>query len=202
MNLSNINFKQSNNLFILFILKNTSINFQPLLQNKLVIAQPLLQSNFEELYAAASDPLIWEQHPNKNRYQRTVFENYFKGAIESGGAFLVKDAQTNAVIGSSRYSDYDAATNTVSIGYTFFICSCWGKGHNYALKNLMLNYIFQFVDTVTFYIGAVNKRSQISIEKFGAIKTGETEMAYFGEAPKTDFVYAITKEQWLQMQKT
>jgi RimJ/RimL family protein N-acetyltransferase len=180
-------------------LKPSVINFQPLLQNNLVIAEPLKESDFESLYTAASDSLIWEQHPNKNRYQRQEFENYFKGAIESGGAFLVKDAQTNEVIGSSRYSDYNVETNTVSIGYTFFSRSCWGKGHNYALKKLMLDHIFQFVYTVTFYIGAVNKRSQISIERFGAVKTGEAEMAYYGEAAKLDYIYAITKEQWQQM---
>ena len=164
----------------------------------MVIAEPLKESDFESLYTAASDPLIWEQHPNKNRYQRQVFENYFKGAIESGGAFLVKDAKTNEVIGSSRYSDYKAETGTVSIGYTFFIRNCWGKGHNYALKKLMLDHIFQFVNTVTFYIGGVNKRSQISIERFGAVKTGEAEMAYYGEPTKLDYIYTITKEQWQQ----
>ena len=183
-------------------MKNVHINFQPQLQNELIKARPLLPSDFEGLYAAASDPLIWEQHPNKFRYQRPDFENYFKGAIESGGALLVTDAQTGEIIGSSRYSDYDAATNTVSIGYTFFSRHCWGKGFNYTLKNLMLAHIFQFVDTVTFYIGAVNMRSQISIERYGAIKTGEAETAYYGEAAKIDFIYTITKEQWLQMGDT
>lgn len=170
-----------------------------MLQNNLVTAQPLKLSDIENLYTAASDPLIWEQHPNKNRYQREAFENYFKGAIESAGAFLVKDSQTNEIIGSSRYSDYSAETDTVSIGYTFLIRSYWGSGCNYALKKLMLDYIFQYVSTVTFYIGAANKRSQISIERFGATKIGEKEMAYYGEAAKLDFVYAITKEQWLQL---
>ncbi|MGG9962763.1 GNAT family N-acetyltransferase [Ferruginibacter sp. SUN106] len=179
----------------------TTINFQPFLKDALVIAMPLQTNDFEVLYNAASDPLIWEQHPNKNRYQRAEFENYFKGAIESGGAFIVKDAVTNEVIGSSRFSDYDAATNTVAIGYTFFIRSHWGTGHNYALKKLMLQYIFQFVDTVNFYIGAVNKRSQTSLERFGAIKTGEKEMAYYGEAAKLDYIYTITRAQWLQLNK-
>ena len=164
-----------------------------------MIAEPLKETDFESLYLAASDPLIWEQHPNKNRYQRQQFENYFKGALESGGAFLVKDACTKEVIGSSRYSDYSAEKGIVSIGYTFFVRSCWGKGYNYALKKLMLDHIFQGVDTVQFYIGAVNKRSQVSIERVGAVKTGETEMAYFGEAPKLDYVYTITKEQWQQL---
>ncbi len=164
----------------------------------MVTATALTQTDFEDLYRAASDPFIWEQHPNKNRWRREVFENYFEGAISSGGAFLVRDVQTDEVIGSSRYSDYDQETNTVSIGYTFFIKSHWGKGYNYALKQLMLDHIFQFVDTVTFYIGAVNKRSQISIERFGAIKIGEEEKAYYGEPLKMDYVYAITKAQWKQ----
>ena len=168
----------------------------------MVKARPLQPTDFEGLFAAASDPLIWEQHPNKNRYKQPDFENYFKGAIESGGALLVTDAQTGEIIASSRYSDYDAATNTVSIGYTFFSRQCWGKGYNYALKNLMLHHIFHFVDTVTFYVGAVNKRSQISIERYGAIKTGEAETAYYGEAPKTDFIYTITKKQWLKIGNT
>ncbi len=177
---------------------NPIIDFQPTLQNELVTAVPLTLPDFEVLYAAASDPLIWEQHPNTNRYKREEFENYFKGAMESGGAFLVKDARTLEVIGSSRYSDYDAAKQVVSIGYTFFIRTCWGSGHNYALKNLMLDHIFRFVETVTFYIGAVNKRSQISLERFGAVKTGEMEMAYYGEPAKLDYIYTITKQQWQQ----
>jgi RimJ/RimL family protein N-acetyltransferase len=181
-------------------LKQSSIPFQPVLKNKLIVAEPLQQSDFDRLYQAASDPLIWEQHPNKNRWQLQAFENYFAGAIKSGGAFLVKDAQTEEVIGSSRYSDHDEETNTVSIGYTFFIRSHWGKGYNYALKELMLDHIFQYVDRVRFYIGAVNKRSQISIERFGAIKTGEEEMAYYGEPAKLDYIYAIIKEQWEQLQ--
>ena len=169
---------------------------QPLLRNNLVIAQPLCETDFEDLYRAASDPLIWQQHPNKDRYLRNVFETYFEGAIASGGAFLVKDTKTNEIIGSSRYSDYSPASDTISIGYTFFIRSHWGTGHNYALKQLMLDHIFQYVKNVTFYIGAMNRRSQISIEKLGAVKTGEEEMSYYGEISKLNYIYTITKEQW------
>lgn len=178
------------------------MNTQPYLENEWVKARPLQPDDFELLYAAASDPLIWEQHPNKLRYQRPVFENYFKGGIESGGALLVTDAKTGDVIGSSRYSDYIADSNIISIGYTFFVRSVWGKGHNYALKQLMLDHIFQYVDAVTFYIGAVNKRSQISLERFGAVKTREVELAYYGEAPKLDYEYIITKENWQQKKQT
>lgn len=173
-----------------------AIDFQPVLCNEKVGARPLEASDFESLYAAAADPLIWVQHPNPDRYKREVFANYFSGAMASGGAFLVTDALTGNVIGSSRYSDYDPEKNSVSIGYTFFSRSCWGKGYNYALKKLMLDHIFGYVELVTFYIGAVNKRSQVSIERLGAVKTGEKILAYYGEAPKLDFEYSISRENW------
>ena len=169
---------------------------QPTLQNNLITASPLQTTDFDALYTAASDPLIWEQHPNKNRWQPEAFKNYFEGAIKGGGAFLVKDAATGLVIGSSRYV-IDEKDKTISIGYTFFLRSHWGKGYNQALKKLMLNYAFINADTVYFFIGAANKRSQIAIERIGAKKIREEETAYYGEAPKLDYVYAIEKQNWV-----
>ncbi|MFN8253651.1 MAG: GNAT family N-acetyltransferase [Ferruginibacter sp.] len=173
------------------------MNLQPFLQNELVTATPLQQKDFEALYAAASDPLIWEQHPNKNRWQLAEFTNYFKGAMESSGAFLVTDTKTDEVIGSSRYVD-DKLKGELSIGYTFFKRSHWGTGHNKALKQLMLAHAFQYTGIVYFYIGAVNKRSQIAITRIGAQKIREEETAYYGEAPKLDYIYAIEKDGWIQ----
>jgi N-acetyltransferase len=177
-----------------------NFNLQPILRNDLVVAIPLVENDFEALYVAASDPLIWEQHPNKNRWQLADFKNYFKGAMESGGAFLVKDAVTNEVIGSSRYANNKTKIE-LSIGYTFFKRSHWGTGHNTALKKLMLDYAFNFIDVVYFYIGGVNKRSQIAISRVGAKKVREEQTAYYGEAPKLDFVYAIEKSDWTSNKK-
>ena len=171
------------------------INLQPTLKSHLIEAVPLQPHHFNVLFTAASDPLIWEQHPNKNRWQLKEFANYFEGAIKSGGAFLVSNAQTGEVLGSSRYV-VDETDNSISIGYTFFVRSCWGKGYNPELKKLMLNHIFQYVDTIYFFIGAVNKRSQIAIERIGAKKVAEKETAYYGEPVKLDYVYAIEKINW------
>ncbi len=174
------------------------MNLQPTLQNELVIAIPLQQAHFDLLFAAASDPLIWEQHPNKNRYQLADFTNYFEGALKSGGAFLIKDVVTDEVIGSTRFYDFieNEIEHSITIGYTFYIRSHWGTGHNHSLKKIMLNHAFQYVDMVNFYIGALNKRSQISIERLGAQKTKELEVAYYGEPPKLNFVYSISKKDW------
>ena len=163
------------------------------LQNELIRLTPLQETNFEELYAVASNPLVWEQHPNKLRYQRDVFQNYFEGAMLSKGAFIIRDNKTNEVVGCSRYYDYDEIESSVLIGYTFIGIKFWGKDYNKALKKLMLDYAFQFVNKVYFHIGAFNYRSQKAIEKIGATKVDEFEVEYYGETSKLNFIYLITK---------
>src|SRR5262245_35465956 len=74
--------------------KMTSVDLQPSLQGDLVTLRPLRGEDFEPLFAVASDPLIWEQHPSRDRYRREVFAGYFDSAMESGGALLVSDART------------------------------------------------------------------------------------------------------------
>ena len=163
------------------------------LQNELIQLVPLQETDFEALYEVANDELLWEQHPNKLRYQRAVFQNFFQGAIESKGAFFVRDAQTKEPIGSSRFYDYDEKTNSIVIGYTFIGRKYWGKGYNKALKKLMMDYAFLYVDTIYFHIGAHNIRSQKAIEKIGAVKIDEIEVIYYGEDSKLNYIYRINK---------
>ncbi|MEO7310806.1 MAG: GNAT family N-acetyltransferase [Chitinophagaceae bacterium] len=170
---------------------------QPTLQNEFVKIRPLAAEDFDTLYLVASDPLIWEQHPNKNRYQLEAFQNFFKGAMESGGAFLVFDTQTNETIGSSRFCDAEEDDpSCVAIGYTFLARDHWGSTYNQALKKLMIDHAFRFVDRVVFHIGAENRRSQNAIEKVGAKKVAEIEMEYYGEPSKLNFTYQIDKIAW------
>lgn len=178
------------------------MNVQPVLEDEVIIALPLKEEDFELLYAVASDPAVWDQHPNKDRYKREVFQNFFEGAIRSHGAFIVYDKTTGKPAGSSRYYDYDPEERSILIGYTFFARQFWGKTYNYRLKKLMLDYAFQFVDKVIFHIGATNFRSQRSISKLGAKKVAEEEVTYYGEAPKLNFVYEITNKEWEEKTST
>jgi N-acetyltransferase len=175
---------------------------QPTLENDKVLLSPLQESDFEALYAVASDPKIWEQHPNKDRWRREVFQTFFEGALKSGGAFKIIDKATSAIAGSTRIYDYNKQDHSILIGYTFFGTAYWGKGFNPAVKSLLLDYLFRFVDRVDFHIGAVNIRSQKSIERLGAKKVGEQEVAYFGELPKLNHVYRIEKDDWLKNKTT
>jgi RimJ/RimL family protein N-acetyltransferase len=169
------------------------------LQNKLVKLIPLKKEDFENLYKVASDPLIWEQHPNKNRYQRDVFEIYFTGAMESGGAFLIIDNQIQEIIGSSRFYEYNSEERSVAIGYTFLARDHWGSVYNTALKSIMIDHAFKFVNTVIFHIGSNNIRSQKAITKLGATKIAEVQMEYYGEQTQLNFTYQLTKDEWQKL---
>jgi RimJ/RimL family protein N-acetyltransferase len=171
-------------------------NIQPTLENEIAILRPLLEKDFEDLYAAASNPKIWEQHPNKDRWKRPVFKTFFEGAIQSKGAFKIVDKVTGKIMGSTRYYDFNEQENSIFIGYTFYAVEYWGKGINNSVKTLILDYIFQFVSKVNFHIGADNIRSQVAIGRIGAEKIGEQEVTYFGEASKLNYVYEITKAKW------
>lgn len=145
-----------------------NFDLQPTLMGKLIQLRPLNQEDFAELFDCASDPKIWEQHPQRNRYQKEVFQKFFDGAIASLGAFVIIDLETNHIIGSSRFYNLDAQDRQITIGYTFLKTIYWGGKFNRELKTLMLKHAFRFVDLVIFEIGANNQRSRKAIEKIGA----------------------------------
>ena len=145
---------------------------QPTLRGELVELRPLGEDDFAELYAVASDPLIWEQHPASDRYKEDVFREFFSGALESGGAFIVSDAKTGRVIGSTRFFGYDEEQGEIEIGWTFLARSHWGGLYNGEMKQLMLAHAFKFVESVVFLVGPDNMRSRRAVEKIGGVLDG------------------------------
>lgn len=171
---------------------------QPTLENETVILQPLQESDFEKLYAVASDPKVWEQHPNKNRCERDIFRNFFEGAMSSGGAFIIIDKESGEVSGSTRFYSYDEDESSIFIGYTFYGTKFWGSKLNPQVKRMMLDYIFKYVHLVKFHVGAVNWRSRKAMERLGAELKGEIVVAYHGEPHRNNVEYWIKKEDWLK----
>lgn len=180
----------------LYSFASMHLNIQPTLEAGGIVLYPLQEADFEDLYNTASNPKIWEQHPNKDRWKKEVFKVFFEGALQSNGAFKIVDKATEKIIGSTRYYGFSEQDRSIYIGYTFYATEYWGKGINHRIKAVMLDYIFDFVNTVRFQIGAHNIRSQISIVRLRAEKIGEEETAYYGEEPKLNFVYEMRKETW------
>jgi RimJ/RimL family protein N-acetyltransferase len=166
-----------------------TFELQPILKSEILEVRPLRADDFQELYAVASDPLVWEQHPNSDRYKHDVFRKFFDEAFASGGALVVIDRKTGHVIGSSRFNCYDLARSEVEIGWTFLARSHWGGIYNGELKRLMMEHAFKFVDNVIFFIGSTNLRSQRALEKIGGVRIGTKSDPNNRES----FIYRITR---------
>lgn len=167
-----------------------SFDRQPLLLGELLELRPLRSDDFEELFQVAADPLIWEQHPERNRYQEATFRAFFDEALTSGGALVALDRANGHIIGSSRYHGYDADRSVIEIGWSFLARAYWGGRYNGEMKGLMVEHAFRSVKRVIFIIGPENRRSQRAVEKIGGMRAGTTIDAHGRER----VVYELTPE--------
>lgn len=159
------------------------INLQPVLAGRTIKLRPLEQGDFEALYLVASDPKIWEQHPDSERHQREIFQQrFFESALASRGALVIQESDSGRIIGSSRYYEWNPDTREISIGYTFIERNHWGVGTNRELKELMLNHIYQWARVVWFHVGKNNIRSRRAVEKLGATLSYEKERELRGKS--------------------
>jgi N-acetyltransferase len=151
-----------------------SFDRQPILCGDLLELRPLRVDDFAALFAVAADPLIWEQHPERHRYEEGTFRAFFDEGLASGGALVALDRANGRIIGSSRYHGYDAARSVIEIGWSFLARAYWGGRYNGEMKRLMVQHAFRFVNRVLFIIGPDNRRSQRAVEKIGAVRAGTT----------------------------
>ena len=147
-------------------------------------------SHFEELYLVAGNPIIWEQHPEKDRWKKEIFSNFFQIAIQNElGCLTIIDKSLGKFIGSTRFYSHDEADSTVRIGYTFLSPEYWGTSANYQIKKVMLDYVFQYIEKVFFDIGENNIRSRKATEKLGAVQ--------YKKGDDGKLVYILLKKEYL-----
>jgi RimJ/RimL family protein N-acetyltransferase len=170
-------------------------DFQPTLTGPNIIVRPIAADDWQQLFAAASDPKIWEVHPVPNRYTESEFRKFFDGALRSRMGFVFVDRKTGRLVGSSRYFGYEPDKSEIEIGWTFMTREFWGGAANREVKRLMLDHAFGFVDTVIFWVGETNWRSQGAMTKIGGIKRdGLFTRELSGDQPY--FIFEITRDRY------
>ena len=177
---------------------NETFSFQPTLYGENISLRPLAASDFDGLFACASNKKVWAGHPNSDRYKEPVFREYFESLMNSRAAVVVTDNITAEIIGTSRYYLVDSIPDDISIGFTFLSCDYWGGKTNFELKKMMLDYAFGFFDVVWFHVSPSNIRSQKATLKIGAIFSHEEINKLSG---KNDlwFCYKIGKAEWMEI---
>jgi RimJ/RimL family protein N-acetyltransferase len=172
-------------------------DFQPILTGTNVIVRTISADDWSELFAAGSDPEIWTVHPVRDRYTERGFRKYFDDAVASKMAFVFVDRSTGRLIGSSRYYGYEPERSEIEIGWTFIVRSHWGGATNREVKQLMLDHAFTFVDTVIFWVGETNWRSQGAMTKIGGVKReGLFTRELSGTTPY--LIFEIGKDRYLE----
>jgi RimJ/RimL family protein N-acetyltransferase len=171
-------------------------DLQPTLTGTLIELRPLRPQDFDALFSAASDPKIWEQHPDSDRYQRKVFQRFFDGALDSKGAFAIIERKSGRIIGSSRYCNLDLTNREVEVGWTFLEREFWGGTYNRELKQLMLEHAFRFVDRVVFVVGEQNFRSQKALAKIGATFLTKSQLPTAEGTVRTNVVFIISAKSY------
>ena len=171
-------------------------DFQPTLIGPTVTIRPISADDWQELFAAGSDPGIWKVHPVPDRYPEPAFRKFFNGAVNSKMGFVFVDHATGQLVGSSRYHGYDPERSEIEIGWTFIVRSHWGGATNREVKRLMLDHAFSFVDTVIFWVGERNWRSQGAMTKIGGIRRqGLLTRELSGATPHV--IFEIGKRRYL-----
>jgi hypothetical protein len=170
-------------------------DFQPTLQGPTVTLRPQRADDFEPMYAVASDPLMWALHPEKDRWQRPVFEQLFASGSQGNGALTIVQTATGRVIGSSRYYDWNPHKAEVVIGYTYLARDQWGGAVNRELKRLMLQHAYGYARKVWFHVGIDNLRSRRAMEKIGAQRSHHISLPNLSGIPRDMVVYVMRAPQ-------
>ena len=170
------------------------MNRQPTLEGERLLLRPLREDDWEALFAAASDPLIWEVHPANDRWQEPVFRAFFDDALANGGALAVIDKASGVIVGSSRFQNHDPANGgSVEIGWTFLARSHWGGSYNAEMKRLMLAHALREVERAVFRVGETNLRSRGAMEKIGGRLTDRIDLTMLPSGPARHVIYEIDR---------
>jgi RimJ/RimL family protein N-acetyltransferase len=174
---------------------------QPRLESERVLLRPLASDDWDALFEIASDAAIWEQHPMHDRWRSDVFREFFQDALAKGGALAIIDKRDGAIIGSSRFQEYEPDEDgndggSVEIGWTFIARKFWGKGINREVKRLMLAHAFEHVARVDFRVGETNYRSRIALENIGAERSRRTELSQYQGKRVLHIVYELTRDDF------
>jgi RimJ/RimL family protein N-acetyltransferase len=175
----------------------STFELQPTLRGERIELRPLRVEDYDAVFAAASDPLIWEQHPDRDRYKPEIFREYFQSGLDSGGAFAIVDIDSGRIIGSSRYWNYKPARtgsdSEIEIGWTFLERKYWGGSYNRELKLLMIRHAFRFVQRVVLIVGEHNLRSQRAVEKLGTRREKLERRPGRDGIERTNVVFVLTR---------
>jgi len=171
--------------------------------------EPMTPAHARELADAMADGKLWElwftatPEPGKvDAYIATALKGQEDGHMLP---WVVRDAATRQVIGSTRYHDIVANIDRVEIGYTWYAQSRQRTHVNTTCKLLLFGHAFDALGckVVGLRTDGFNFRSQRAIEALGAKKDGVLRHhgARKDGSPRDTVVYSILAHEWADVRR-
>jgi len=143
-----------------------------------VVLEPLSLEHLDGLISAVKDGELWKlwftSIPSPEKA-----EEYIKTALdmrENAGAmpFVVRDRESNKIIGCTRYFNVDEINQRLEIGYTWYSESYQRTAVNTECKYLLLSHAFEKLDAIAveFRTHWHNHKSRAAIARLGAKQDG------------------------------
>lgn len=143
-----------------------------------VILEPLSLEHLDGLISAVKDGELWKLWFTSIPAPEKA-EEYIKTALdmrENAGAmpFIVRDRESNKIIGCTRYFNVDEVNQRLEIGYTWYSESYQRTAVNTECKYLLLSHAFEKLDAIAveFRTHWHNHKSRAAIARLGAKQDG------------------------------
>jgi RimJ/RimL family protein N-acetyltransferase len=158
----------------------------------------------EALRAAAADGELWTLHFTsvpEPEYTLAYIENALADCAKGIRVpWIVREATSGRIIGSTSYHDIIPAARRVEIGYTWYSRS-WQRTHvNTACKLRLLEHAFDTLgcSVVGWRTDNLNSRSQAAIERLGAKKDGviRRQSQRRDGTLRDTVMYSVTDDEW------
>jgi RimJ/RimL family protein N-acetyltransferase len=181
------------------------IQLQPVvLEGEGIRLEPLRDDHRDALIAAATDGRLWElwyvSVPTPDEAATYVADALTGQRDGHMLPWVVRDRETGAIIGSTRYHDVVASIDRVEIGYTWYSQSRQRTHVNTTCKRLLLAHAFDTLQciAVEFRTHRFNTQSRRAIERLGAQLDGILRSHQRGAdgSLRDTAVYSIIASEW------
>lgn len=166
--------------------------------------EPMGKEHVPGLRKAAADGALWElwftvvpASEETEAYVATALQGLEDGHMLP---WVVRDLESGAIIGSTRYHDIVAPVDRVEIGYTWYAKSRQRSHVNTTCKLMLLEHAFETLRcrVVGLRTDNFNFRSQRAIEALGAKKDGviRHHVARRDGTVRDSHIYSILLSEW------
>jgi N-acetyltransferase len=183
----------------------TAADLSATLSGRLVRVEPLTAEHEPGLIEAAADPDMFAWMPVDMASSRDALRDWLTATLQAGRdgsavPFAIVDADSDRVLGSTRFLELRFEHLRAEIGWTWVTRDAWQTGVNVETKLLLLEHAFERVALrrVEFKTDARNERSRGALLALGATFEGilRKHMVVRDGGPRDSAYYSVIDDEW------